>query len=315
MEFHSLDAVQEDEDRSNSYRSEDRTRRNSGFDHCRTDSPPKIHEGRVGKLGRLQRVASSNYSVHTVSHLPSVTITRTRSLNSENSIPKNWVEVDLIDFSESPKAPAATVEAAATAGEQEVIRELVKPFAESVNLSHQQHPPIIAATAIPEHQPVRDFLSNGVDEAEAVEARLGPSPNTASLQVRTNSTHSSNSEHSRSSCPSDSSDTESSSGGSRVHVKDDSEKVSPHATRAVNKAFNKFMHKKNKPGVPEAKFVKPWEEPLLLTHEQVKLERKAQKEAKSDAKRQAEEAKREAEVQQREVIQLIFLRSPLPCDP
>lgn len=96
---------------------------------------------------------------------------------------------------------------------------------------------------------------------------------------------------------SESSDTDSSAG----HPKDE-EKGSSPATRSVNKAFNKFMHKKNKPTVPEAKFVKPWDEPLLLSHEQVKLERKAQKEAKLDAKRQAEEAKREAEIQQREVL-------------
>lgn len=86
----------------------------------------------------------------------------------------------------------------------------------------------------------------------------------------------------------------------------DEEKGSSPATRSVNKAFNKFMYKKSKGSVPEAKSVKPWDEPLLLAHEQVKMDRKAQKEAKAEAKRLAEVAKREAQIQQREVNNSCF---------
>jgi len=41
---------------------------------------------------------------------------------------------------------------------------------------------------------------------------------------------------------------------------------------------------------------------LLAGHEQSKLERTLQKEAKLEAKRQAEQAKRDAEIQKREVL-------------
>lgn len=47
---------------------------------------------------------------------------------------------------------------------------------------------------------------------------------------------------------------------------------------------------------------KPWDEPLLTGHEQAKLERKMQKAAKLEAKRQAEQAKRDAESQKLEVL-------------
>lgn len=47
---------------------------------------------------------------------------------------------------------------------------------------------------------------------------------------------------------------------------------------------------------------KPWDEPLLAGHEQAKLERKVQKAAKLEAKRQAEQAKRDVESQKREVM-------------
>lgn len=282
MEFQSLDAVEEDDEPSRVCRNDgnsvyEQYRQNRGVE--RKDSPPKVYEGRVGKYGPLQRAVSSH---HTVPDLPPVI---TRSLSSNDSIPKNWVEVDLIDFG-SPKAvaPPGASETQVSA-DQVVMRELVKPFAESVKITEENQ-----STS-------RDLLSDGVEVVEPV------SDASPSLQVRTNSTSST--------YFSDTSDAESSSfhdsTGEKVHVKE--EKGTP-ATRAYNRALNKIMHKKCKPPAQDAQRVsKPWDEPLLAVHDQAKLQRKVQKEAKVEAKRLAEEAKRIAEIQQRELLELA---NPVP---
>ncbi|KAG0553679.1 hypothetical protein M758_12G030500 [Ceratodon purpureus] len=299
MEFQSLDAVEEDDEPSRTDRVEE-GQGNSVYEQYRPnraveskDSPPKIYEGRVGKFGKMQRVVSSNHAVHhTVSDLPPV---MGRSMSTNDSIPRNWVEVDLIDFGKSAQEAPQGSETQAPA-DPVVMRELVKPFAESVKIndvpSAQNRPAIV------------DLLSNGVPVVEAVS---GSSPNAESLQVRTNSLRSSNS-----ASFSDTSDAESNSfhdsTGERARTKDE-EKGSP-ATRAYNRAFNKIMHKKSKPPVQDAQTVsKPWDEPLLAAHDQAKLQRKLQKEAKLEAKRLAEEAKRDAEIQQRELLELA---NPVP---
>lgn len=207
MEFHSLDAVEEDEDRPRAYTEPGLARSGSSNvyeqfrRHSTSSSPPRIYEGRVGKFGKMQRMVSSNEAVHpTVSHLPAVTITRARSLNSETSIPKDWVEVDLINFDESPK-PAPSTTTTTTSGEQqqEVIRELVKPFAESVKL-----------TECPQTSPViPDLLSNGVQESPIALSSSSPVavPVSEDLRVRTDSVRSTASARSES-VRSEDSDTE-----------------------------------------------------------------------------------------------------------
>lgn len=277
MEFQSLDAVEEDEDEGRGKGVYDQNR---GGDS--EVSPPKIYEGRVGKFGKMQRAVSSNLAVQqTVSDLPPV---MARSLSSSQSVPKNWAEVDLIDLA-SPKAgppPHASADPV-------VIRELVKPFADSVKLNDVTSQPASW-----------DLLSDGVQVVE-------PVPGSPTTQLRTNSMRST---HSASF--SDSSDAESSSfhdsTGERAQLKDE-EKGSP-ATRAYNRAFNKIMHKKSKLPVQDVQKVsKPRDEPLLTAHDQAKLERKAQKAAKAEANRLAEEAKRDAEIQQRELLELA---NPVP---
>lgn len=239
MEFQTLDAVEEDDDLSRTYRN-DGGRGKSVYEKYRhravesRASPPKVFEGRVGRVGRLQRTLNSNCALPSGSYLPQVL---TRSVSSDASIPQNWVEVDLIDFG-SPKA----VEEPITV-DQEVLRELVKPFAESVNLTHQPNGKLIDGDVFVtflEYQAARsrDLLSDGVE--------YGSFRNVESLRMRSSSMRSNGS-----TSWSDSSDVEGSSFyADRLHIKDE-EKGSP-AARACNRAFNKLMHKKNKPTVPDA---------------------------------------------------------------
>ena len=235
MEFQSLDAVEEDDDLSRSYRS-DGGRGKSVWDekYRHKASPPRIYEGQVGRFGRMQRTFSSNGTLTNGVRLPQVL---TRSVSSDAAIPENWVEVDLIDFG-SPKA----VEEPVTV-DQDVLRELVRPFAESVNLTHQPSGKRIDSDVFVtflEYQPERsrDLLSDRME--------YGSFRNIESLQTRSSSMRSNGS-----TSWSDSSDAEGSSFyAERAHIKNE-DKGSP-AARAYNRAFNKLMHKKSKPTVPDA---------------------------------------------------------------
>lgn len=91
-----------------------------------------------------------------------------------------------------------------------------------------------------EYQPgrSRDLLTDGVE--------YGSFRNVESLAMRSSSMRSTSS-----TSWSDSSDAEGSAfHGDKLHIKDE-EKGSP-AIRAYNRAFNKLMHKKSKPTVPDA---------------------------------------------------------------
>ena len=91
-----------------------------------------------------------------------------------------------------------------------------------------------------EYQPgrSRDLLTDGVE--------YGSFRNVESLAMRSSSMRSTSS-----TSWSDSSDAEGSAfHGDKLHIKDE-EKGSP-AVRAYNRAFNKLMHKKSKPTVPDA---------------------------------------------------------------
>lgn len=242
MEFQTLNAVTEEDDEfSRSYRNDVGRGKDvyEKFRHRTVESRgslPRVYEGRVGKYGKMQRTVSSKEVLHSGAHLPEVL---TRSMSSAAAVPKNWVEVDLIDF-ESPKA----VEEPAVV-DQEVLRELVKPFAESVNLTHQPGGKRLDTdvfVSFLDYQPgqygQRDLLSGGVD--------FGSFRNVESLPVRSNSLRSTSSMS-----WSDSSDAEGSNYyGDRVHIKDE-DKGSP-AARAYNRAFNKLMHKKSKPAVSDS---------------------------------------------------------------
>ncbi|XP_024364383.1 uncharacterized protein [Physcomitrium patens] len=274
------------------------------------EDPPRCFEGRVGTLGQLQRVSISNEVEHSVSRQSPVN-TSSSTLNSSGSVSKNWVEADLIDLG-SPKAEAALQSAEPQPAQTstvnlKVMRKTVKPLALSVNVTHQPSGKRIdndAFVTFLEHQPrqdvgLRDLLTDGVDKVEAP-SRLSRSGESPRLGVRSSSVQSS-----RSNSWSDSSDAE--VNASHRNVKDSRERGSP-AARAFKKLINK-----NKSGAPDAKFVKPWEEPLLAVHEQVKLQRKAAKlEAKrvaEESERVAEEAKKEAENAKRE---LLNLANPVP---
>lgn len=239
MEFQTLDAVTEDEDElSGSYRSV--VGRGKGvyekYRHRTLESrgnPPGVYEGRMGNHGKMQRIASSNEVLHSGAHLPKL-LTRSVSAAAA-SVPKNWVEIDLIDFG-SPKEQATV--------DQDVLRELVKPFASSVNLTHQPGGKSLSDTDVfvsfLDYQPdQRDLLSGSVD--------FGSFRDHDSFPVRSNSMRSSNSMS-----WSDSSDAEGNGNnhGDRVHIKDE-DKGSP-AARAYNRAFNKLLHKKNKPAASDS---------------------------------------------------------------
>lgn len=202
----------------------------------------------------------------------------------------------------------------------------MKPFADSVNLTNN------GGVSTERQPPIRDLLSNGVEEGDAVVDAVssgdavadavssgdavmvavssGDGNISGSLPVRTNSmprTNSTSSAYSTQS-RSEGSDAESTTTEEKVFVKDE-EKGSP-ASNSLNKAFNKLMHpKKSKPVVGESKVMKPWDEPMLHAQEQEKMERKAQKEAKVEAKRMAEAVKREAEIQRKELLELA---NPVP---
>ena len=301
MEFQSsLDAVEEDEEPSGTSRN-DEGRGNSVNEqdgHNRAaeniDNPPKSFGGRVGKYGLMQRVVNSNHAVlQTVTDLSPV---MNRRMSSNNSIPKNWVEPDLIDFA-SPKPVASETLAPA---DEVVTRELVKPFAEiSVKTTEVK--------SVQNQPAIRHLLSDGVEVPEAVSQY---SPGTSSWQPTwTSSMRSTNS----STTFSDSSDAQSSSlrdsTGEKVKSKDE-EKVGSPAAKAYNRAFNKILYKKSKPPAQDAQKVsKPWDEPLFAAQAQAKLQRKSQKEAKAEAKKLAEEAKKDAELQQRELLELA---NPIP---
>lgn len=225
MEFQSLDAVtEEDDDFPRSCRNEvGRT-----YDRYRHSSS-RVYEGRMGKLqyGKSQRTSSSKEG----GHLPRV-LTRSLSSAAPQQIQQNWVEVDLIDFG-SPKA-AVEEEEQGMVIDPEVLRELVKPFAESTK----------------PQQPVADvfvsFLEYGQRDLLTGD---GSFRNVDSLPLRSNSMRSTGSMS-----WSDSSDAEGTSNyhGDRVHIKDE-DKGSP-AARAYNRAFNKLMHKRNhkKPAVSDS---------------------------------------------------------------
>jgi len=226
MEFQTLDAVTEDEDVLSRSHRNDVGRGKGVYEKYRHRTLESRGSPPGGNHGKMQRIASSNEVLHSGAHLPKVL---TRSVTAAAaSVPKNWVEIDLIDFG-SPKEQATV--------DQDVLRELVKPFAESVNLTHQPGGKSLDTDVFVtflDYQPdQRDLLSGSVD--------FGSFRN-ESFPVRSNSMRSSSSM----SC-SDSSDAEGNSNyyGDRVHIKDE-DKGSP-AARAYNRAFNKLLHKKSKP--------------------------------------------------------------------
>lgn len=247
----------------------------------------------MGKLqyGKLHRTSSSKEG----GHLTKV-LARSLSSAAPQQIQQNWVEVDLIDFG-SPEAVVEEEEQGMMI-DPEVLRELVKPFAESTKA---QQPVADVFVSFLEYGQ-RDLLT-GDGSFRNVDSSFR---NVDSLPLRSNSMRSTGSMS-----WSDSSDAEGTNNyyGDRVHIKDE-DKGSP-AARAYNRAFNKLMHKRNhkKPAVSDSKVAKPWDEPLLTGHEQAKLERKMQKAAKLEAKRQAEQAKRDAESQK---LELLNLANPIP---
>lgn len=295
MEFHStvLDATEEDNELSRADRNEHEQTVCDQLKHG--DSSPKIYEGRVGNLGKMQGIASPSEAVHTIARPPPIV---TRNVSPNDSATKNWVEVDLIDL-DSPKVEVALAREAEGYINQEVLRELVKPFAESVNLTHQPSGKCLGndefVTPL-DRQPghVLDLLSIDI---EVVEAVSDSSRNLASLQERTSSTRSTFSEPSDTQSPSFHGNA-----GDKLNVKD--EERGSSATRAYNKTLNLLMLKKNKPVVQEGKSPKPCEEPLLFAHEQAKVEIKLEKEAKAEAKRLAEIAKKDVENKKRELLEL-----------
>lgn len=242
MEFHStvLDATEEDNELSRADRNEHEQTVCDQLKHG--DSSPKIYEGRVGNLGKMQGIASPSEAVHTIARPPPIV---TRNVSPNDSATKNWVEVDLIDL-DSPKVEVALAREAEGYINQEVLRELVKPFAESVNLTHQPSGKCLGndefVTPL-DRQPghVLDLLSIDI---EVVEAVSDSSRNLASLQERTSSTRSTFSEPSDTQSPSFHGNA-----GDKLNVKD--EERGSSATRAYNKTLNLLMLKKNKPVVQE----------------------------------------------------------------
>ncbi|XP_024362635.1 uncharacterized protein [Physcomitrium patens] len=319
MEFRgeqSLDSVEEDDEPSTTYVRSKRGGVRSVLEQYRdrpsepAKSPPKTFEGRVGILGaQMQQISSSIKASHRVPHLTPI-ITCTSNPTPIGPIQKNWVEVDLIDLG-SPKAAVTLHAAEASPVAEDVIREFVKPFAESVNLTQQSSREFkdddIFVTFL-EYQPRqsserRDTLTDGVGEVETESASFW-NVEVPTLPLRSNSTRSMGSNS-----WSDSSDAE---GSVSYGSNKDEGKGSPVA-RAYNRAFRKLMKKKSKPAIQEPKFAKPWEEPLLAMHEQVKLERKMQKEATIESRKLAEEARKEARKEaENSKRELLNLANPVP---
>lgn len=257
MEFRgeqSLDSVEEDDEPSTTYVRSKRGGVRSVLEQYRdrpsepAKSPPKTFEGRVGILGaQMQQISSSIKASHRVPHLTPI-ITCTSNPTPIGPIQKNWVEVDLIDLG-SPKAAVTLHAAEASPVAEDVIRELVKPFSESVNLTQQSSREFkdddIFVTFL-EYQPRqsserRDMLTDGVGEVETESASFW-NVEVPTLPLRSNSTRSMGSNS-----WSDSSDAE---GSVSYGSNKDEGKGSPVA-RAYNRAFRKLMKKKSKPAIQE----------------------------------------------------------------
>lgn len=144
MNFQSRDTADEDEDscadgkNNGSVQERYRERFGESVSYSPEAEPPTVvFEGRVGKFGRIQRLSSSNKATHPAAHHASSSL---RSLilspNVATTGSKYCADVDLSNF-KGPAQDAELPHYAAIIFDVDVLKELVKPFAESLHIKIQ----------------------------------------------------------------------------------------------------------------------------------------------------------------------------------
>lgn len=210
--------------------------------------------------GRLQRQASSNHAVQQLLLHPAA-LTRSLSDRSRTNGPSSssavgWNEVDLIDF-EAQSVPQLPVQQQQIDVDADVIRELVKPFATSVDVIdgrlqrelHLMDNDVYNVRFSDPLAPVSEDVAAVATETMGTGGNLAAMSNpanfrdSATLSSVPSRVTSGRSEEYQSA--SEDADAES-SGGSWMK---DEEKGSP-ATRAYNRAFNTIMRRDSKAAVP-----------------------------------------------------------------